>query len=214
MASMDRQEFDDAMRDGRLRMAFVGMSNVGKTTRAAALKRSLGFEHIDIDTEICAALGVADLEALAAWMGYPDSDGYKERERRYLEIERGCVNKERTMNGNAVLDTTGSVIHLDREAQQELQKDFFVVHLDAGEEAVEALATRYFQVPKPVVWEELFEKKPEESTEEALRRSYPALLHERLERFRSLAHVSIPALVVPLNDGKEIIDTVRSYLLV
>src|SRR5579871_4294680 len=105
---MNRHRFDEDLAKGRLKIAFVGMSNTGKTTRSVVLKDSLGFHGVDVDGEICTALGLADMDALAAWMGYPDSEGYAEREKKYLEMERKSVTKERITNGNLVIDTTGS----------------------------------------------------------------------------------------------------------
>jgi len=209
---MNEQEFDARLRSGTLRLAFVGMSNVGKTSRSRALKSALAFEHIDIDGEICTELGLEDMHALAAWLGYPGSEGYRERERRYLDLEEARTTLTRDMHSNAVLDTTGSVVHLSDEAQDAFKRDFFVVHFSVGEEMVHDLSERFFAVPKPVVWSEYFSQAEGESTQEALVRCYPDLLRARLDKFKKLAHVNIPMIQVDLDDGRAILRDIRSHL--
>jgi len=201
------------MRSGTLRLAFVGMSNVGKTSRSRALQSALSFEHLDIDGEICAELGLADMHALAAWLGYPGSEGYRERERHYLDLEEKRTTLKRDLHSNVVLDTTGSVVHLSDQARDAIKRDFFVVHFSVGEEMVRDLAERFFAVPKPVVWGDYFSQMEGESTQEALVRCYPDLLRTRLDKFKKLAHVNIPMLQVDLDDGRAILRDIRSHLL-
>ena len=67
-----------------------------------------------MDREISEELGVADMSELSDWLGLPESDGYEERQQRYLELEAKHTTKLRMPLGNLALDTTGSVVHLPR----------------------------------------------------------------------------------------------------
>src|SRR3989344_2291780 len=85
---MNQAEFDDAMRAGELRIALVGMSNVGKTKAGRALQKTGNFEHFEIDADIRRSLGLTSMDELADWLGLPGSLGYLEREKKYLELEK------------------------------------------------------------------------------------------------------------------------------
>lgn len=209
---MDVPEFEARTREGRLRLALIGMSNTGKTTRSQALKSALHFVHFDVDSEIGAELHLVDgTGGLAAWLGYPGSEAYGDRERQYLALEEKYTTHPRGESGNAVLDTTGSVVHLSDGAQESLRRNYLVVHLDAGDEAVGRFTERFFAVPKPVVWGEYFSMEGP-TVEASLKSSYPRLLKERLKKFRALAHVSIPSETIPLNGGEAILDRIKASL--
>ncbi|MDP2649073.1 MAG: hypothetical protein Q8P19_04230, partial [bacterium] len=150
---MNTAELESRLADGAFRVALVGMSNVGKTSGARTLARERGFEHVEVDARIMRELGLADVDALAKWLGYPGSEGYPERERKYLDMEEKHTISACDTPGSTVLDTTGSVVHLSDEALEKLRSVFLVVHLDAGGEVPNALMERYFAVPKPVIWD-------------------------------------------------------------
>ncbi len=210
---MEAREFEDAMREGRLRLAFVGMSNAGKTKSGRALEKAFGFHHVEVDRDISEALGMQGTAALASWLGYPDSAAYAEREQQYLELEEEHTVRQCAISGNVVLDTTGSVVHLPERARKKVKDSFFVVHLDVGEAALDVLIERFFRLPKPVIWDTFFSKELGETTRAALERSYPALMQERLQRFRTLAHINIPALQIDVNDGRAIIEAISAALV-
>src|SRR5688572_24607271 len=103
------------------------MSGIGKSTWATRLAAQCGFEHHDCDAAIARSLarlvtpgpGEAPVHALGRWMGMPWTDGYGEREQRYLELEREVSDaaldaaRERSVHAPQVIDTTGSVIYVD-----------------------------------------------------------------------------------------------------
>ena len=207
-------EFDMHLAEGTLRLAFVGMSNGGKSYRSRILRDETGFFWYQVDEEIGRALSLPDTESISAWLGYPTDEGYAEREGQYLELEgRFTKNASQRVHGkNLVFDTTGSVVHLDQEALAALRDNTLVVHLDVGEDSLPTLLDRFFTEPKPVAWSGYFETKDGESVEAALKRSYPRLLAERLSRYRALAHVNIPARKLRDTTGAQTLAIIRSYL--
>lgn len=172
-------------------LSLVGMSNVGKTHWSKKLE-ALGFARYGCDDEIARILGVDDL---AAWMGFPDSPTYREREKEYLDAEAYVVRSvlDRLDDGSdVVIDTTGSVVYLGDALLAELRARTKVVYLRADERAVAAMAEKYFVRPKPVVWGGHYEPSSAETRDETLRRGYPGLLAWRDERYARLSHLTIP----------------------
>ena len=185
-------EFDVHIKNGSLRLAFVGMSNAGKSYRSKILRDQAGFLWYHVDNEIQKTLGIEDL---SSWLGHPSSEGYTKRQAEYLGLEDKFTRQAAIDTGgqNLVFDTTGSVIHLSKETLALLSDNCLVVHLDVGESSLPAMMEKFFANPKPVAWDTFFSMLPGETEEAALRRCYPALLSERLRRYRELAHINIPA---------------------
>lgn len=184
-----------------VRLCFIGMSNCGKSTRANQLAQNHQFEVLHVDERIEAALkpeleslGFSGIEGMSSWMGQPFDERFAGNQKRYLELEEQItLSADFEGSAAAVLDCTGSVININ--APEKLRDRFLVVHFEATEEIVDAMVERYFQCPKPVAWGHTFSQRVGESGEEALRRCYPEMLKIRLEKYRSLAHFSIPATV-------------------
>src|SRR5690348_2654047 len=105
-----------------LRLALIGMSGAGKTFWAKKLAAE-GWTALSCDDRIeeklasrLAAGGHTGIKGVAAWMGWPDSAMYAEREAQYLEEEIHTLGEvltglEREKEKPLVLDTTGSVIY-------------------------------------------------------------------------------------------------------
>src|SRR5260370_8391918 len=105
-----------------LRLALIGMYGVGKTfwTRGVGVR---GYAGISCDDRIeekleekLAAGGYAGINGVAAWMGWPDSATYTERESEYLAEEIHTLDEiltelEKQPEKSLGLDTTGSVIY-------------------------------------------------------------------------------------------------------
>lgn len=208
------EEFDAHLAASTLRLSFVGMSNCGKSYRSRVLERQNGFFWYQVDGDITKTLGLTDVEAIAEWLGYPPSGTYPEREQRYLELENEFTSRAAmTSPGkNLVFDTTGSVIHLAPATLKTLSENTLVVHLDVGDDSLEDLLQRFFKDPKPVAWSGFWRQEPGASVEDAIRRSYPALLTERLARYRALAHINIPAREVHNKSGSETLALIRGKL--
>ena len=193
--NLTKAEFDTHIANGTCRIAFVGMSNAGKSYRARVLHREKGFAWHNVDAEIQKALGFAHVDDLAPWLGYPSSPTYAAREQEYLHLEDRFTRAASEYIGdkNMVFDTTGSVVHLPQATLDTVRTNCLVVHLDVGEDSIHQLIEKYFTTPKPVCWGEYFTQRNGENENDALRRCYPALLKARLEKYRALAHVQIPA---------------------
>src|SRR5258707_5129048 len=104
-----------------LRLALVGMSGAGKTFWTKKLAAG-GCSSVSCDDRIeerlqsrLAAGGYSGINGVAAWMGWPDSPTYSEREADYLAEEIGVLDEvltqlERDPACELILATTGTVI--------------------------------------------------------------------------------------------------------
>lgn len=188
--------------DAPLRLALVGMSGAGKTfwTRRLA---SAGHAAVSCDDRIeerlaprLAAGGYSGINGVAAWMGWPNSATYAEREAEYLREEIAALDEvlsqlERDRARPLVLDTTGSVIYAANHLLMRLRKQMTVVYLAASPAEMQLLIERYLRDPKPVLWRGAFQPKPGESARETVARCYPALLAARRQSYEVLAHATV-----------------------
>ena len=207
-------EYESHIAQKTLRLSFVGMSNAGKSYRAKVLHRECDFFWYRVDEEIGRSLGFETEEGISSWLGYPSSDGYAQRERTYLDLENTFTGyaAQYASGKNLVFDTTGSVVHLEPTTLNALREYTLVVHLDVGDDSLEKLIEKFFQNPKPVAWSGHFSMEGNESEEQALRRSYPSLLTARLEKYRALAHLNVPAERLYNTSGQETLDIIKTYL--
>ena len=192
-----------------LRLALVGMSGSGKTfwTRKLAAE---GWSAISCDDRIeeklasrLAAGRHAGINGVAAWMGWPDSPKYGEREAQYLEEEIHTLGEVLTgLEGDPekplVLDTTGSVIYTGNNLLLRLRRRMTLVYLAASAEEQQLLIDRYLSDPKPVLWRGAFQPKKGESPQETVARCYPLLIAARRQSYEALAHCTL--LVAELRD--------------
>lgn len=214
LAPLKPEELDAHIAGGTLRLAFIGMSNTGKSYRSRVLASELDFSWYHVDGEIQKELGFDSMDKISTWLGYPSSATYKEREAAYLNAENACTMvDDLEVNGkNLVFDTTGSVINLATDTLTWLKEQCLLVHLSVDEAHVEELLERFFEHPKPLIWGEHFSQKENESEMDALRRCYPALLHERLAQYNTLSHINIPAEELYDKTGAETIALIREQL--
>lgn len=120
-------------------------------------------------------------------MGYPYEPDYKKHESRYLACEIEVVNEiltdlegqEGNHDANIVVDTTGSVIYAGEELINKLRRYTTVIHLSTPADVKERMLEEYVSNPRPVLWRDLFNRKPGETNEQALARCYPELLKSR-----------------------------------
>lgn len=208
------EEFDTHVRNGTLRLAFVGMSNAGKSYRSRVLRDELSFLWYQVDEEIQKALGFSSMAEISTWLGFPTESAYPEREKQYLELEERFTMHPsiQAIGKNLVFDTTGSVVHLARKTLEVLSDNCLIVHLDVGEDSLKKMMEQFFLNPKPVAWSGYLRREFGESQEEALRRCYPELLRARLKQYRSLAHVNIPFYALRDKSGEETLKMIRAKL--
>lgn len=219
--TLSSTEFDTLFSSGELSMCLVGMSNCGKSHWSGKLAEEYGFQRLCVDDEIeqsiepeLSALGYAGIADMARWMGYPSDERYAKNEARYLEIEEQVTSQVTPSGSNFVLDTTGSVVYLTPSTLELLRRKFLIVHLAADESVLDDIRRSYFENPKPVVWSDVYNQLANESPDGALRRCYEHLLRERLRRYHSLAHVSVPAAFgfSPSARVEQLLDLIRASL--
>jgi shikimate kinase len=185
-----------------LRLALIGMSGAGKTFWTKRLAVG-GWPAISCDDRIeehlaprLAAGGFSGINGVAAWMGWPDSANYAEREAQYLAEEIGVLDEvltelEKYPEKALVLDTTGSVIYTGNNLLMRLCRQMTVVYLAASAEEQQLLIQRYVTDPKPVLWRGAFQAKAGETPHETVGRCYPALIAARRRSYEALAHCTL-----------------------
>lgn len=191
---LSRAEFDTNYKAGKLHLAFVGMSNIGKSYTATRLSKTHDFQLVEVDRLIWKELEHGSMSDFAAWQGQPYTDGYDEREAVSIALETKATEKAMApVSGNSLLDTTGSVIYVDEKIKRRLQNTFLIVHIAAGAEDLERLKDDYFALPKPLVWRGYYKKLEGKNEEESILACYPKLLSSRKTAYETLADVTLPS---------------------
>jgi len=194
---LSRAEFERRYAEDDLRIALIGMSNIGKSYTGMRLATSFDFELIEVDKLIREMLGHNDMDAFAAWQGQPYSDGYEAREMTSRALESAATEKALgRKSGNAILDTTGSVIYTEKSVQENLSRDWYIVHIQASDDAVERLKTQYFKQPKPLMWNGHYKCRPNQKPDDAILECYPTLLESRAKDYAALADGTIASNVI------------------
>ena len=186
-----------------LRLALIGMSGAGKSfwTRQIAASGVPAVSCDDVIEEKLAprlkAGGYAGINGVAAWMGWPDSEAYAEREAEYLKEEIAALDEtlsglEKDSQKSLVLDTTGSVIYTGNHLLMRLRRLMKVVYLAASDAEQQLLVERYLSDPKPVLWRGAFVAKSGETPRETVARCYPNLIAARRQSYAALAHATVP----------------------
>lgn len=203
---LSRGEFERRYAENTLRIAFVGMSNIGKSYTGARLAKAFNFKLIQVDQLIWESLGQGSMEDFAEWQGQPYSEGYSDREAKSIALESEATAKAlKTSSKNAILDTTGSVIYTKKSVQEQLLSNWYIIHISASEDDVKRLKIHYFERPKPLIWNGHFKQGPNETEDEAILSSYPQLLASRAKAYAALADTTIGSDVI-LNPDNSIED--------
>ena len=186
-----------------LRLALIGMSGAGKSFWAQKLA-GLGWPAVCCDEQIERRLGprlhaggFTGINGVAAWMGWPDSPAYAEREAQYLAEENRILDEllshlERDAAKSLILDTTGSVVYTGNHLLFRLRRQMTIVYLAASESERQLLLERYLSDPKPVLWRGVFQPRAGESARETVARCYPLLTESRRRSYEALAHCTLP----------------------
>lgn len=207
---LSRSEFNKRYAEGTLRVALVGMSNIGKSYSGLRLAADFDFSLIEVDKFIWEELGEESLTDFAAWQGQPYSDGYDDREAQSMKIEaRATLQSMETRARNPLLDTTGSVIYAGEEVLETLQRDWFVVYIEAVEEHLERLKSQYFEQPKPLAWAGHFRMIEGLDETASLLACYPDLLKSRAEQYSAIADRTIGSDAILTPDTEVLFDLIR-----
>lgn len=190
------------LREKRLILSLIGMSNMGKTYWSKKL-RDAGFRHINCDdlieerlAAVLKKIGYSGIAGVSRWMGQPYDERFLANQQKYLALEKEVMENifERLKNGesgNTVIDTTGSVVHIDGNVRARLRQCSFVVYLEATERIKEKMFDRYIKKPKPVVFADVFKAREGESATDALKRCYKELLAVREGLYSECADVTV-----------------------
>lgn len=213
---LSRADFDTAYAAGELRLAFVGMSNIGKSFTAGRLAKTHDFDLIEVDRIIWESLGQGSMADFAAWQGQPYTEDYGPRETQSIAMETEATRKALGLpqTGNALLDTTGSVIYTDADVLSTLTDHWLVVHIIAEEKDLERLKSDYFALPKPLIWHGHYAQQDDMTPEESILACYPKLLESRGQAYRDLADVGLPSSFVldPQTTMDDVMDIIREQL--
>jgi shikimate kinase len=191
--------------DKPLRLALIGMSGSGKSHWTKNLAAA-GCPTVSCDDEIEARLaptlkagGHSGIKGVAAWMGWPNSSTYAQRESEYLTQEIAVLDEvlsglEKDSKRSLVLDTTGSVIATGNHTLHRLRRQMTIVYLAASRDELQLLVQSYLEEPKPVLWQGAFRPNPGETPQQTVVRCYPVLIAARHQSYEALAHLTLPTL--------------------
>lgn len=212
---LSQAEFDCRFENGELQIAFIGMSNIGKSYTASRLSKSHGFTLIEVDKIIWEMLGEQSMADFARWQGQPYSDGYSAREAKSIAMETDATRKALTdYDGNQLLDTTGSVIYVSDDVLETLCQNWVIVHIAAQPQDLERLKSDYFNLPKPLVWRDKFIRDSSLSPDDNIRQCYPDLLASRKMSYEALADITLTASFILNSDNTmdDIFGKIRASL--
>jgi len=203
---LTRSEFDRRYANGTLKIAFVGMSNIGKSYTALRLATHYNFNLIEVDKIIWENLGHDSMDDFAKWQGHPYSKGYAGREKQSIDLESQSTRKAlSTRAHNPIIDTTGSVIYTDDDVLKKLTEAYYIVYIEAVAEHLDRLKAQYFKQPKPLVWAGHYKKIDGLTKRQNILKGYPKLLKARAKAYEKLADITLPSTMI-LNAEIEIDD--------
>lgn len=194
---LTRAEFDARYAAGTLKVAFIGMSNIGKSYTAMRLATKYNFNLIEVDKLIWENLGHDSMDAFAQWQGHPYSKGYNEREKHSISLETQATRKAlKTNKRNPIIDTTGSVIYTDEDVLETISAEYYIVYIEAMEDHLERLKVQYFKQPKPLIWAGHYKKLKGKTKIESILECYPKLLTSRGKAYTKHADVTLPSTMI------------------
>jgi len=190
------QEAAARYKSGTLKIALLGMSNIGKSHFAKRLEDSFGFTATEVDAVIQSHLGKDNMDDHAAWLGQPYSDGYAEREAEAINLETKATAEAIDIclaGNNTVLDAPGSVIYVGEPVLERLQTEFWLIYLEANDTDIDRLKQLYYSHPKPLIWNNSYDASLAGKPDDAVMASYDGLLRQRAQTYARLADLTLPA---------------------
>lgn len=189
---LSAKKFLLAHNEKRLNLAFVGMSNIGKSFTAKRFAKHYKYKLVEIDKLIWKRLGHDSMDEFADWQGHPYEEGYGEREALSIEMENHATEKAlNSAKGATILDTTGSLIYTSPTLRRNIKEKCYVVHIKAEPSDLERLKWDYFDNPKPLIWGNQYRPKPDLTDRENIFECYPRLLMSRAKEYAAMADATI-----------------------
>jgi shikimate kinase len=186
-----------------MRISLIGMSGTGKSYWSKKLEK-LGFKRYCCDDLIEIKLkkilkddGLSGIRDMHKWMGQPYEPQHAKNSIIYLQLEKDVMQEifdeieSPHSADNIVIDTTGSVIYTGNQILNRLKELTGIVYLEATKEIVHHMYHIYINDPKPIVWGNMYHKKPNESELEALKRCYLPFLESRQRQYEALSDKTI-----------------------
>jgi len=186
-----------------MHLALIGMSGIGKSYWASKLAE-MGFEYYGCDDLIAAKLW-PDLNdshdrllAMANWMGFPHDNYYEPRAAQYLayevEVMQELIEKlhHASPDQKFVIDTTGSVVYVGAAVLTELKKQATLIYLAITPEVHQRILQKFWEHPRPIIWQNHFQQAADETETQAIERCYPALLNYRQQLYQHYSDIIIP----------------------
>lgn len=150
--------------DLKMILALIGMSGIGKTFWSKKLE-SIGFTRFCCDDLIEQELREERIvipeqgtQALSNWLGQPYEKDYDKKSLKYLSLETKVLEKifltlkKNYKLKNIIIDTTGSIVHLDEKIIIKLKKIARIVYLDTPNYAFRTMYKQHKENPKPIIW--------------------------------------------------------------
>ncbi len=185
-----------------MKIGLMGMSGVGKTYWATRLATA-NFTCHHCDDMIASRLQsrfsvpVKSLYDMGRWMGFPYDAGFAEKEKQYLTLESEILAEMAELSHrlpfdrNIVIDTTGSAIYADETILGKLKKSVLLVYLAVTPQVHNQMLQEYIKHPRPLIWNDLFYKLPDETNKAALKRSYIKLIAYREKLYEKFSDIKI-----------------------
>lgn len=183
-----------------MRVTLIGMSGIGKSHWSEKLAQA-GYKRICCDDLISEKLAeelgqpTSTVFEMGEWMGFPYQDSYPHREAQYLACEMEVLQEiiDRFAGGdmpaNVVIDVTGSAIYAGEALFSELRRYTTIVHLSTTPAVHQKMLQEYLANPRPVLWQGLFQMRPNETYTQAFERCYPQFLLYREALYRQYSDV-------------------------
>lgn len=184
-------------------LTLIGMSGTGKSYWSKKLE-SHGFKRFGCDdlitVHLAKKLGFSepDLFDMHQWVGYPDEDSHAVRAQQYLVAEEEVLNQiidylnKSDYQENIVIDSTGSIIYMRDKILQKYSQLTEIVHLDITSQDFDRMLKYYLENPVAIIWDGYFQPIPTESRLQTFARCYPQLIQSRDQKYKELAHLTIP----------------------
>lgn len=202
--NLSKRQFRQLLKDKKLVISFIGMSNIGKTYWSKKFN-TIGFNHWCCDeliqeklTPYFAQKKCSNIVDVSQWMGQPYDKRFAINQQKYLSFEKEVLESiliqiKNNKTNNTVIDTTGSVVHTGRDLCLKLKQNSLIIYIKASENMKEEMFKKYIKEPKPVVFENIFVKKKNETNIDALERCYKKLLNLREKYYSKYADIIIPS---------------------